>query len=326
MVRGFRHQEGTKNVDEIRRRVHTAYVFHYATSKFPDEKDPNVVPRISAVCVRSLVRGSTVVFSPLRASLSKRRGPKAGPGKTYFRRHEKELERAFLMDFFKFLSENKDCLFVGWRCEGNMFGLEALRTRCVELYHDEISIPELPRVIDLARTFEHLYGEGFAPKPRLTSLATANGFDASEVLQGVMEANLAGEYEYGQVERSVQAETSLMESLIHRQLDGQLKPCPINGRGFLAKFSPSLLIDRAEKCWAVRGLKLVRDVGMTIAFVGAIFFAIWNYGIGGAAKRWFEGATKPLESAEAKVVGSPSTPAGMGTVVGAPGPKTKTAH
>lgn len=158
-----------------------------------------------------------------------------------------ESDKEKLSNFMAFASQQRDRYFMHWgMCKTN-FGFEAIDRHYRYLGGDPCQIPH-DRRIDLKELIRDIYGENFAPHPRLPSLIRLNNIASSDLLTAE-DAALA--FSSGQHERLIRSTARKVDALwdlfclaasgrlrVDATEDGPCEPCHFYGNGEMVKLSP----------------------------------------------------------------------------------------
>src|SRR3954464_11728609 len=142
-------------------------VIHYASGNFYLAKDRPV--EVNCVSIVDLGDLSTVSFS-----LADFKGEDA-----------EEREKQLLTSFYDWLGAHQDVRVVHWNMNNADYGFTAIAARYQWLLGEKTphAFPQA-RMIDLDSVIEDLYGEAYAPHPKLLNLAALNKLSQRYWLKG----------------------------------------------------------------------------------------------------------------------------------------------
>lgn len=132
-------------------------------------------------------------------------------------------EIALLRDFFEFLSTIPHARLVHWNMNKPDYGFDALASRYVWLTKEQPPYsPAADRLHDLDALIEHRHGTGYAPHPKLPSLAALNGITGRYSLFGSDEAEKAAQGDYAAIQRSASEKARNIARLLSAFCEGVL--------------------------------------------------------------------------------------------------------
>jgi hypothetical protein len=99
-----------------------------------------------------------------------------------------ESEKLLLQKYFDFLRHHPTALIVHWNMSKPDYGFSALESRYTFLFKSDPYVAERDRLHDLDDLIAFEHGEGFAPNPRLFSMAALNGLHKRDARSGKDEA------------------------------------------------------------------------------------------------------------------------------------------
>jgi hypothetical protein len=180
-------------------------VIHYASGNFYLAKDRPV--EVNCVSIVDLADLSTVSFS-----LADFKGDEA-----------EDREKQILRSLYDWLAAHQDVRVVHWNMNNADYGFTAIAARYEWLLGERppTTFPQA-RMIDLDSVIEELYGESYAPHPKLLNLAALNKLSQRYWLKGSEEPERAAAGDFAAVQRSTSEKARAVGRLARLLLDGEL--------------------------------------------------------------------------------------------------------
>lgn len=180
-------------------------VVHYASGNFYLAKDRPV--EVNCVSIVDLGDLGTVSFS-----LADFKGDEA-----------EVRERQLLSAFYDWLGAHQDVRIVHWNMNNADYGFTAIAARYQWLFGEKppAAFPQA-RMIDLDSVIEELYGDAYAPHPKLLNLAALNKLSQRYWLKGAEEPERAAAGDFAAVQRSTSEKARAVARLGRLLLDGDL--------------------------------------------------------------------------------------------------------
>ncbi|WP_100464604.1 PD-(D/E)XK nuclease domain-containing protein [Mycobacteroides abscessus] len=178
---------------------------HYASGNFYLAKDHPV--EVICISVVDIAEMSTISFSQSDYNVTDEYG----------------REKVMLAAFYEYLVAHQDARIVHWNMNNADYGYAAIEARYRWLFEQPAptSFPKA-RMLDLDSVIEELYGEGYAPHPKLKNLAALNKLSQRYWLQGKEEPDKASQGDYAAVQRSTSEKARAVARLVKLLLDGDL--------------------------------------------------------------------------------------------------------
>lgn len=257
-----RRRQARKDVDELMTHPGSVVVIHYSCESFYD-RTSGTSPRITSIAVANLQSAQTTSFSIHQ--VAERLGKDLGR----IEEHYDELEKIMLEGFYDYVHVHATYNWLHWNMKSINYGFQAIAHRYKVLGGSPFEIPE-ERLYDLARLLHDIYGEGYAPHPRLTTLVEKNRISDKDFLPGAEEAAAFERKEYVKLHFSTLRKVDILASIINKVDQGTLK----TGTSWRQLYGlyPRALIEWLNEHWLIQFLLLL--IG-TIASVMQIaqFFA-----------------------------------------------------
>ena len=145
---------------------------HYANSGFDDPAGP----RITCIAVLDKQTGQRHTFAPHRVILPTR-------GQVITEDEWDKAEREALSQFYRFVEQCPDVVFIHWNMKSSFFGFEAIADRFQVLGGQPVEIPQNSR-FGLSNALWERYGDDYASHPRFESAIKNNGIGDAGFLPG----------------------------------------------------------------------------------------------------------------------------------------------
>ncbi len=136
---------------------------------------------------------------------------------------EFKTEKELLQNFYYFLKNTEDKIFVTWNQKSSTYGIQYLSRRCKE--HDiSDSLPiDMVKVVDLDDLFAAQYGKNYVSHPKLRTLAELNHLQLENFVDGKNEIELLKKSHFKKIENSTNRKVGLIHDLMHLGLRDGLK-------------------------------------------------------------------------------------------------------
>lgn len=135
-----------------------------------------------------------------------------------------KTEKEILCDFFEYIQNNKDKIYVGWNLKDITYGTQVLERRYKELVGEEP--PKIRNVFDLDGIIEERYGKEYIehePQGKLLNLLNLNNISCNSFLEGKVEAELYEKNEFREIEMSNSCKVRGIKRILELVFDNKLK-------------------------------------------------------------------------------------------------------
>jgi hypothetical protein len=138
--------------------------------------------------------------------------------------HKEENEKKLLEQFYKYIRETPDAMYIHWNMHSSDYGFAAIDKRYKFLFGVDppYTIPKDKR-FDLDSLISFKYGGKYADHPKLATLGALNRFNKRYALTGKEEADKFEAKDYGDIGRSITEKAQLIGFLANRFLKGTLE-------------------------------------------------------------------------------------------------------
>ena len=199
------HKESNRIINEYVKKKSNYIFIHYARQNcFSDAYEKG--PRVVVIVVMNAESEQFSVFS-LKKSADKR-------GKDFFKLSDiekNEIEYSMLQEFFVYVEENKDKVWLHWNMKNNNFGFSAIEDRFRELGGDSFHFKE-DKLINISVLLKKKYGMNYAKDNKWNGKAVGKMYDIF-ILNHITDSNiLDGEREI--IEYIVKNITSIEQSVL----------------------------------------------------------------------------------------------------------------
>lgn len=265
-----RHGRARESLKTLFAKPDRVSVIHYSCESFYDLPDGRS-PRITSIAVRKLDNAQTESFSIHQVAEIRGGGLKAPDIEPHYNAYEKIM----LDEFFAYLRNNGERVFVHWNMRDKNFGFRAIEHRYRVLGGEPYVVPD-DRKLDLSRVLVDLYGIAYIGHPRLETLLKKNDIAALDFMTGKQEAEAFEQGKYVDLHRSTLRKVDVFCNLMQRALDKTLK----TNSTWRERHGLSLqtLLYLAKKHWIYTGLIVLGGVGSAIfgvsrglSTIGSIF-------------------------------------------------------
>jgi len=203
-------KEGFDQLQEILKDKGKSLIIHYSCESFVTTHGRT--PRVTSISIRSIETAQMKSFSiHIQAQFD---------GKDFNNlttQDYDDLEKKMLVEFYKYMEDNKDKRWVHWNMRDSNYGFEAIANRYKILggtpfYLDDDRKYDFPRILGKIYTYAY---EKNKPDGRLLNLAHRNGISTRDTLTGKEEADAYDNKKYLKLHRSTLHKVDIMDSIIH---------------------------------------------------------------------------------------------------------------
>lgn len=217
----IQYKQACKTIDEYMLNKHKYVIIHYACQNFQDDL-PVKGDRITSIGILYAENCTVKLFS--FANIAKIRD------KNLQNLNEEELnaiETEMLEDFFEFVRQNQDKIFIHWRMNNANFGFMSLENRYRLLGHTPFEISESNK-LNLSLLMKEKYGENYATIEevdfgKMYVLLKMNKLTDSKLLTGREEAVALMNHEYEKVDFSVCEKLNAFYTILDKAANNRLK-------------------------------------------------------------------------------------------------------
>lgn len=193
-------------------------VIHYSCQSFYEETGK--APRVTSIAVLNKENNESTIFSLyLSAQLMKKDVSNLSDTDL------DEVEKHMLDEFWKYVQNHMNYLWLHWNMRSANFGFQAISNRYKILGGTEISIPDTNK-IDLSEVFGQLFTYNFEtdkPDGKLLNLANRNKISRRDALVGVDEPTAFINKEYLSLHMSTSRKVEIIDRLLTAYKSGDLK-------------------------------------------------------------------------------------------------------
>lgn len=238
---------------QLKRNPENFYIIHYSCQSLYDDNEA-LSPRITSIAITHYATEQTVSFST--HSIAEELNIARANVKARF----DEVELKLLSDFYLFVRDRRDKLWIHWNMRNLTYGFEHLEHRYRVLGGDNAAIIPVERRINLNDLLSQRYGNKYASHPKLKSLMELNGGVHRHFLTGEEEVQAFQNDEFIRMHNSTLAKVGFFHSVLRKILKGKLHTA---SRGF------GIMLDRIFEH------RIAKVVG-AIATILTITVAIWQ--------------------------------------------------
>lgn len=213
-IRIKRIKSGKKVLEDINENKMRYLIIHYSCESFYNINDGRT-PRITSIAIRYLATAQTVSFSIHK--IAERKHMLDNIEGNY-----DILEKEMLKEYFKFINEHKDYLWIHWNMRDGNYGFNAIENR-YQVLSGRVNEIEDSKKVDLARLMVDLYGLNYMGHPRLENLIDINSIGKKDFLKGAEEAMAFQNKEFIKLHQSTLRKVDIFNTIIEKLIDGTLK-------------------------------------------------------------------------------------------------------
>lgn len=183
------------------------YAIHY--SQELQANSPAQTPPVSAIVVQQVLSGQQQTFAAFQVA------ERRGISPTDFLTHLPELEKPLLKNFFAFVAQTPDALWLHWGMRNSRFGFEVLAQRARLHSIVPVDIP-WQRRFDLSSYLKRRFGDDYVPHPRFWNALKRNGLRHPDLLNEPAAAAAWARGEYARLIVSLSCKVDGIVNLFER--------------------------------------------------------------------------------------------------------------
>lgn len=190
-------------------------IIHYSCESFVDISDGRT-PRITSIAIRNIGTGQTESFSMHKTAEQMHINPFDIPKKY------DQIERKMLDEYFEFLKENKEKIYLHINMRDINYGFKAIEHR-YKVLNGEPYILEDSKKINFAWLLKKKYGDNYIDHPRMENLCRINNITSRFFLNGKEEAEAFGKGEFVRLHQSTLSKVEMYNCLLTKAVNDDLK-------------------------------------------------------------------------------------------------------
>ena len=186
----------TSNLEILKRMKTQIYILHYSSSNIKEHP-----VKISSITLSKYDEDAPVTFSITS-----------------------KTEEEMLSEFFKYIENIPDKIYVGWNLKSIIYGTQVLERRYMELLGEKP--PIIKNVFDLDGIIEKKYGKKYIshkPYGKLYNLLSQNKVSLIDFLPGKTEAELYEKNKFRKIEMSNSCKVMGIKKILELMFDNNLK-------------------------------------------------------------------------------------------------------
>jgi len=254
-----RHKKAKKQISTIIEKYENYRIIHYSCQSFSRvENGQSAI--ITSVAIYSCVSDTTVSFDI--QSVAERLQIE------YYdiNKKIKQIETEMLKDFFDYIKQDRQLIYLHWNMRDSQYGFQALSNRFSVLTgkKPEYEIP-VNNQLNIARLLEDYYGFNYVADPKMKNIVVRNPeIKPKFMLDGLEEANAFDEGRYNDLHKSTLSKVRLFNNILILTSDRKLKVSTSRLKAF--GVSPQVIFEMVKETWWWGILTFILG-----AFLGKIF-------------------------------------------------------
>jgi hypothetical protein len=203
---------------------------HYACQSLYDNKE-GLSPRIADIVVKSFTNDQTVSFA-VHITAEQLRINRDDIDANF-----DKIEAQMLEDFFSFVRDHRDSLWLHWNMINIQYGFETIAHRYTVQTGKAAPTIDIDNRINIADMLVGLYGADYVPLPHIEKLMALNGGVRNDFVSGVDEVKLFKEKEYLRLHASTVRKVRFFCEVIELVIDRRLRT---SRKNFYIRFESAL--------------------------------------------------------------------------------------
>lgn len=209
------HKSAVKVFENIESSPEKYFLIHYSCESFINIPDGRT-PRITSIAIKSIATGQVESFS-----LHKTAEQKAIPSHQIAERYD-EIEKDMLKEYFAFIKENKNMIYLHINMRDINYGFKAIEHRGKVLKTSVYVLPDSQKK-DMANLLKKRFGDNYIEHPHMEALCNLNKIKSIGYLKGAEEAQAFEKHEYVKLHQSTLAKVEMYSNILLRVINGSLK-------------------------------------------------------------------------------------------------------
>jgi hypothetical protein len=234
-------------IKEIRRNPENFYIIHYSCENLYGDGG-GLSPRVTSIAVGYYATAQTVSFSA-HAVAEEMHIPRDKVEENFAK-----IELALLKDFYSFVRDRKDRVWVHWNMRNLTFGFEHLAHRFKVLGGADAPVIAVEQRLNLNDLLADRYGRNYALDPKLRALMELNGGLHRHFLTGQEEVQAFKNGEFIRLHNSTLCKVGFMQHAIRCLVEGKLRTASRGWGVRLDRMFESRLMKGATLFGAVIGI------------------------------------------------------------------------
>lgn len=240
-------------IKEVQKKPENFYLIHYSCQHLYEDNDGELSPQITSIAVSHFATEQTISFSTHAVAEI------LGIPREEVRERFSEIERRLLDDFYEFVKDRRDKVWIHWNMRNLTYGFEHLEHRFRVLGGQNPPIIPVERRVNLNDILSSKFGSDYAPHPKLKGLMDLNGGTHRHFLSGKEEVDAFRSGEFIRMHNSTLVKVVFFHSAIRKLIKGKLKTA---GGGI------GILIDRL---YEHRLARIVGTIGAVVSVLVACY-------------------------------------------------------
>lgn len=237
-----RHKKAKNEIKKIFNNLDKYRIIHYSCQSFNRvENGKSAV--ITSIGIHSCISDTTVSFDI--QSVAERL--KIDYDNIY--NNLECVETLLLKDYFEYIKEDKNIIYLHWNMRDSQYGFQALSNRYCVLTGLKPEYEILPiHQLNIARLLEDYYGINYVADPKIKSLVEKNkSIEPKDILYGKEEADAFDDKKYNALHRSTLSKVRLFFNILKLVEDGKLNVDSTFLQSFGAR--PQVIYEMVREKW-----------------------------------------------------------------------------
>jgi len=202
-------------VKYLRKKPYNCYIIHYSCQSLYDDNE-GLSPRITSIAISHVETEQTVSFSTHSVA------EELGISREEVRDRFDEVEKNLLEQFYVFVRDRRDRLWIHWNMRNLTYGFEHLEHRFRVLGGVNPPIIPVEQRINLNDILSDRYGSNYANHPKLKSLMEMNGGIHRYFLTGQEEVDAFQSNEFIRMHNSTLCKVGFFQLVAKKLVRGRL--------------------------------------------------------------------------------------------------------
>lgn len=206
--------KGLDTIKKIDKEKSKYLVIHYSSESFLALGGKS--PRITSIAIENLEFGQTELFAIYKSA------EEMGIPFDKIVDQYNEIEKNMLDEYFDYLRNNHNKMWLHWNMRDSIFGFKALEHRYQVLGGHPFLLSDNQQ-INIASLFKELYGPDYIEDKKMDNLMIKNELKPKSYLTGAAEAQAFEEGKYYELSMSTSSKVRMFTQMVNMAIDRTLK-------------------------------------------------------------------------------------------------------
>jgi len=200
----------------LKKNEHLIHIIHYSCENLNDNND-NFSPRVTSIAIIHLNSYTTHSFSMHLVA------EEMGISSDNIQDHYNEIEKTMLIQFYEFVKNHNDALWIHWNMQNMNYGFEVFAHRYKVLTKENATTINDTHKFNLSHMILQVYGKHCVNDPKMQNLMELNGGIHRDYLKGAEEVTVFKNKEYVRLHKSTISKVGWFANMYEYLQKGKVK-------------------------------------------------------------------------------------------------------